>query len=91
MPRRCGDLDVPVVFNVDATPRQRAGEVRAALKRQMASAVRWEETMLLLRQDGVTVAVEVGPRNVLAGLMKRTVPGDCDPGHRPAGRHRVVA
>ncbi len=68
------DLDVPVVFNVDATPRRRAEDVRAALKRQMASGVRWEETMLRLRQAGVTAAVEVGPRNVLAGLMKRTVP-----------------
>jgi [acyl-carrier-protein] S-malonyltransferase len=68
------DLDVPVVFNVDAKPRREAREVRAALKRQMAAGVRWEETMLFMRGAGVTGAVEVGPRNVLAGLMKRTVP-----------------
>jgi len=34
--------------------------------------VRWVETVHLLADSGVTSAFEIGPGNVLAGLVKRT-------------------
>jgi [acyl-carrier-protein] S-malonyltransferase len=50
-------------------------EVAALLKRQISSPVRWEASMRFLATEGITAAVEVGPGNVLAGLMKRIDPG----------------
>jgi [acyl-carrier-protein] S-malonyltransferase len=68
------DLDIPVVANVDARPHRQAGEVINSLVSQITSPVRWTETLRYLSGEGVGMAVEVGPKKVLAGLMKRTAP-----------------
>lgn len=65
------DLDFPVVANVDAKPVLKGGEAREALVRQVCSPVRWVDTMKYLVEQGVQVAVEIGPGKVLSGLMKR--------------------
>jgi [acyl-carrier-protein] S-malonyltransferase len=41
----------------------------------MTSGVRWRETMQRLAAEDVNVAVEIGPGNVLSGLIKRSCPG----------------
>jgi [acyl-carrier-protein] S-malonyltransferase len=33
--------------------------------------VRWTETVQYLAQQGVTTCIEVGPKDVLAGLVRR--------------------
>ena len=65
---------VPIVTNVDAREAGNAEEVRAALARQVASAVRWTESVERMAAMGVTEAVEIGPGAVLAGLVRR-IPG----------------
>jgi [acyl-carrier-protein] S-malonyltransferase len=65
---------VPVVTNVEAEPNQDATRVRELLTRQVTSPVRWEESVQRLAGLGVTVAVEVGFGNVLAGLVRRIAP-----------------
>jgi [acyl-carrier-protein] S-malonyltransferase len=62
---------VPVVANVDAIPKQDATSAIEALVRQVSAAVRWEESVLRLASDGVTTYVEVGPGNVLSGLIRK--------------------
>jgi [acyl-carrier-protein] S-malonyltransferase len=62
---------VPIVTNVDALPAINAEEIRAALARQVASAVRWVESVERMAEMGVTEAVEIGPGAVLAGLVRR--------------------
>ncbi len=57
--------------NVDAEPAETAEAVRSALVRQVASCVRWVETVELLARNGVDQAFEIGPGTVLAGLVKR--------------------
>ena len=65
------DPRLPVVTNVDAREATNSEEVRAALARQVASPVRWVESVERLGAMGVTEALEIGPGAVLAGLVRR--------------------
>ena len=65
------DPRIPIVTNVDASAAKLAAEVRAALARQVASTVRWVESVEAMASMGVTEAFEIGPGNVLAGLVRR--------------------
>jgi len=65
------DAVIPVVANVSATPITSADDIRAELKAQLTSPVRWTESMRYLVAQGVTRVVEVGPKDVLSGLMRR--------------------
>lgn len=65
------DLWVSLVSNVDASPIGTATAVRNALLRQVASPVRWVESVQKMVAMGVRRFVEVGPGNVLTGLIKR--------------------
>jgi [acyl-carrier-protein] S-malonyltransferase len=65
------DLWVSLVSNVDASPIGTATAVRNALLRQVASPVRWVESVQKMISMGVRRFVEVGPGNVLTGLIKR--------------------
>jgi [acyl-carrier-protein] S-malonyltransferase len=62
---------VPVVANVDATPKCDAQSSIDALIQQIASPVRWEEVMRRLVAEGATTFVEVGPGTVLTGLARK--------------------
>ncbi|MHB8620054.1 MAG: ACP S-malonyltransferase [Chloroflexota bacterium] len=64
----------PVIGNVTARPLTTASEIRQELADQVAAPVRWEESMRFLAAAGVRNCLEVGPGNVLAGLMKRIDP-----------------
>src|SRR5204863_484303 len=55
----------------DAAPIGTATAVRNALLRQVASPVRWVESVQKMIGMGVRRFVEVGPGNVLTGLIKR--------------------
>ncbi len=65
------DLWVALLSNVDASPIGTATAVRNALLRQVASPVRWVESVQRMVSMGVRRVVEVGPGNVLTGLIKR--------------------
>jgi [acyl-carrier-protein] S-malonyltransferase len=66
-----GELQVPLVTNVDADTIRSGEEARGALVRQVTMPVRWEESMRLLLDEGVNTIVEVGPGRVLTGLMRQ--------------------
>jgi [acyl-carrier-protein] S-malonyltransferase len=65
------DAEVPVVTNVDAEPASAGGVLRDSLVRQIDSPVRWVESVRRLAALGVDHALEIGPGNVLAGLVRR--------------------
>lgn len=67
-----GELAFPVVSNVDATPNRDAGKVVGLLIRQMDAPVRFRQSVSLMADAGVTLALEIGPGGVLSGLVKRT-------------------
>jgi [acyl-carrier-protein] S-malonyltransferase len=68
-------LRFPVVSNVEALPTTDPSRIRELLVRQVAGAVRWQETMAWLFEHGVTGALEIGPGRVLGGLARRAAPG----------------
>jgi [acyl-carrier-protein] S-malonyltransferase len=61
----------PVVANAVAEPLSDPQALQAALLRQLTSPVRWVESVQRMAQEGVTTILEVGPKSVLAGLIKR--------------------
>lgn len=62
---------VPVIGNVSAKPLTTHEEIRAELKAQLTSPVQWTGSMNYLVQQGVDTFIEIGPGDVLLGLMKR--------------------
>jgi [acyl-carrier-protein] S-malonyltransferase len=62
---------VPVVANATASPLTAPAEIREAVAKQLTSPVHWTDSMRWLLDQGVARFVEVGPKDVLCGLMKR--------------------
>ena len=54
---------------------------RDALVRQISGAVRWQQTIERMLEDGVSLFVEIGPGKVLSALIRRI--------DRTAGRTNV--
>lgn len=65
---------IPVYFNVTARPEDDPEAIRAIMARQIVSMVRWQEIIAGLLASGVETFIEVGPKKVLTGLMKRMLP-----------------
>jgi [acyl-carrier-protein] S-malonyltransferase len=61
----------PVACNVEATLVTDEMRARATLVAQVTGAVRWEQCVRLLIQNGVQTFVEIGPGKVLCGLMRQ--------------------
>jgi len=69
------DARVPVLSNVDPSPTLKGEILKERLKKQMITGVRWRETMNVMKNEGVTTMIEIGPGNVLSGLAKRSMKG----------------
>ena len=65
---------IPVVGNVHAKPMLTADELRADIKAQMQSRVRWTESVQLMQLNGIQSYVEAGSGEVLLGMVKRIDP-----------------
>ncbi len=61
----------PVYQNVDAHPYIDPGMLKQNLINQLTSPVRWTQTIQKMVDNGVTHFTEVGPGNVLQGLVKK--------------------
>jgi [acyl-carrier-protein] S-malonyltransferase len=66
---------VAVVANTSACPITHPDDIRAELTAQLTSPVRWVESMQWMHAQGVNNFVELGPKDVLCGLIKRTLDG----------------
>jgi [acyl-carrier-protein] S-malonyltransferase len=62
---------VPVIANVTAEPVGDPIEIRGLLVEQITATVRWRESVLTMRNQGVDRLIEAGAGKVLAGLTKR--------------------
>ena len=62
---------VPVVANVTAEPVRDPETIRRLLVEQVTGRVRWRETVLRLKAEGVAETVELGAGKVLSGLVRR--------------------
>ena len=64
-------LRIPYVANVTAEYVKEIGDTRKLLKEQVASSVRWQQSMERMIADGVTTFIEIGPGRTLAGFLKK--------------------
>jgi [acyl-carrier-protein] S-malonyltransferase len=62
---------ISVVANVNAQPYKDAAQVAPLLFRQVDGTVLWEQSVRHMADAGVVRALEIGPGNVLSGLVKR--------------------
>ena len=62
---------IPVIGNVHARQLVTADDLRADIKAQMQSRVRWTESVVAMSGSGIQTYVEVGSGEVLLGLIKR--------------------
>ncbi|MDE5944651.1 MAG: ACP S-malonyltransferase [Rikenella sp.] len=61
----------PVYQNVDAKPYTDPEQIKNNLIAQLTAPVRWTQTVQNMMADGATSFTELGPGNVLAGLIKK--------------------
>lgn len=64
-------LEIPYVTNVTAEYVTDISETKALLATQVASSVRWQQSVENMIADGVDTFVEIGPGRTLAGFMRK--------------------
>lgn len=62
---------IPVVANISARPLLTVDEIRDELAGQFTWPVRWTASVQWMVEQGVKKFVEIGPKEVLAGLVRR--------------------
>jgi [acyl-carrier-protein] S-malonyltransferase len=61
----------PIYQNVDPSPNTDPEKIKENLITQLTDAVKWTQTIERIIADGATEFVEVGPGNVLQGLVRK--------------------
>src|ERR1700744_1776842 len=61
----------PIYQNIDAKPYTDPAKIKHNLIEQLTGPVRWTQTVMHMLEDGATSFSEVGPGNVLQGLVKK--------------------
>src|SRR5467141_1989199 len=87
----------PVISNVTGEEVNTLPEIRRTLQEQVTATVRWYDCMQRMLARGCEFFIELGPGNVLAGLLLRTPKGlnvmsvsDAESAHRCAAQMRAV-
>lgn len=62
---------IELINNVDVASLTDAAAIKDALVRQAWHPVRWVETILAMKERGITHVIECGPGKVLSGLTRR--------------------
>lgn len=65
------DPVIPIIANTSALPLVDGKSIKEELTRQLCNSVRWQSSMQYMIDQGVTQFIEIGPGNVLTGLLKR--------------------
>jgi [acyl-carrier-protein] S-malonyltransferase len=65
---------IPLYLNATAAPETNPQILRASMGAQLTSPVRWAELIVNLKVAGIDTWVEVGPKNVLTGLVRKILP-----------------
>lgn len=65
------DPSVPIVVNSTARPVTTSAEIKQELLQQLSSCVQWQKSVEYMVGAGVSTFIEIGPGQVLQGLIKR--------------------
>jgi [acyl-carrier-protein] S-malonyltransferase len=82
---------IPVVANVSAQAIQDPDAIRHALLAQVASPVRWEQSVRTIYDTGIRRFVEIGPGTTLCGMIRKTVDVETCHIEHPASREEALA
>jgi len=69
-----GKPKMPLYSNKTGRPYE-SGTIREGLTAQIASPVRWEDTVRHMISEGVGIFIEIGPGSTLSGLISKTDAG----------------
>jgi [acyl-carrier-protein] S-malonyltransferase len=67
-----------ILFNATAESESDPERIKDLMSQQLISPVRWYDILLKIMADGVDVFVEVGPKKVLTGLLKKVLPRETE-------------
>ncbi len=70
--------ETTILFNATAESESDPKKIKDLMARQLISPVRWYHIILRMLADGVDIFVEVGPKQVLTGLVKKILPRDTE-------------
>lgn len=65
------DIAIPYIANVTAMHVTNKEDVKELLEKQVYSPVRWQQSVELMIQDGVTTFIEIGPGKTLSGFVRK--------------------
>jgi [acyl-carrier-protein] S-malonyltransferase len=71
---------IPVLFNATARSESDPEKIKDLMAHQLVSPVKWYDILRNMLEEGVDVFVEVGPKEVLKGLLKKTIPPESNAG-----------
>lgn len=63
-----------ILFNATAKGEMDPEKIKDTMAKQLVSPVKWYDIGLNMLQDGVNSFVEVGPKKVLSGLLRKIIP-----------------
>jgi [acyl-carrier-protein] S-malonyltransferase len=66
--------EVPLIANISAQALTTVEDLRAELSEQLTRPVQWTRSVQTMVANGVDIFVEIGPKQVLSGLIKRINP-----------------
>jgi len=66
--------ETKVMFNATAESHSAPEEIKNIMAQQVVNPVKWYDIILKMLEDGVDIFVEVGPKTVLTGLLKKIIP-----------------
>lgn len=62
---------IPIVANTTAKPMTTSEQIKAELLGQLCNGVQWQRSIEYMIANGISTFVEIGPGEVLSGLIKR--------------------
>ena len=63
--------EIPFIANVTGGHVEETEDIKEMLALQLSNPVQWETSVRTMIDDGITTFVEVGPRKILTGLVRR--------------------
>lgn len=71
---KSSSAQIPLIANVTASAETDSKEIIKNLIAQVTGSVRWRESVIFMKDEGVTDAVELGAGKVLTNIIKRSQP-----------------
>ncbi|MBW1916118.1 MAG: ACP S-malonyltransferase [Deltaproteobacteria bacterium] len=65
-----------MLFNATAGTEDDPEKMKDIMANQLTSRVRWYDIIVRMMEDGIDTFVEVGPKKVLTGMLKKIIPRD---------------